>query len=97
MSDEDRFKDNNNGTLTDTKYNLTWTKEDSYQMRKKWCSWKGANNYIGWLNEQNFAGFNEIPPVSKHTPFPTKARGFFNELFFPFHSNVTKYVSLALP
>jgi len=59
MADEDRFKDNENGTLTDTKYNLTWTKEDSYQMRNKWCSWKGATNYIIWLNEQKFAGFDD--------------------------------------
>ena len=59
MANEDRFKDNENETLTDTKYNLTWTKQDSYQMRNKWCSWKGANNYINWLNEQKFAGFDD--------------------------------------
>jgi hypothetical protein len=45
----------------------------------------------------NLAGFNEIPPVSKHTPLPTNANGFFDEFFFPFHSIVTKYVSFLLP
>ena len=33
MTDEERFKDNENGTISDTRYNLMWTKEDSYQMR----------------------------------------------------------------
>ena len=56
MTDEERFKDNENGTISDTRYNLMWTKEDSYQMRNKWCAWKGAHNYIAWLNEQKFAG-----------------------------------------
>ena len=46
MTDEERFKDNENGTISDTRYNLMWAKEDSYQMRNKWCAWKGAHNYI---------------------------------------------------
>ena len=45
----------------------------------------------------NLAGLSEMPPVSKHTPLPTNARGFFNEFLFPFHSIVTKYVSFELP
>jgi len=37
----------------------------------------------------NLAGFKEIPPVSKQTPFPTNANGFDLDLF-PFHSIVTR-------
>ncbi len=59
MSDEERFKDKEDGTILDSRYNLMWTKEDSYQMRNKWCSWKGANNYITWLNEQKYAGYED--------------------------------------
>ena len=59
MANEERFKDNEDGTISDTRYNLMWTKEDSYQMRKKWCAWKGANNFTAWLNEQKFAGHED--------------------------------------
>ena len=45
---------------------------------------------------KNFAGFNDIPPVSKQTPLPTKAKGFVL-LFNPFHSIVTRYEPLILP
>jgi len=36
------------------------------------------------MSSINFAGFKDIPPVSKQTPFPTNANG---ESFFfePFH------------
>ena len=37
-----------------------------------------------FISSMNLAGFNEIPPVSKQTPFPTNPNGF--EFFFvPFH------------
>lgn len=58
MSDE-RFIDNGDGTLTDTKYNLMWLKQDSYQMRGRWCSWKGAQKFAAFLNEQKFAGYDD--------------------------------------
>ena len=44
----------------------------------------------------NLAGFKEIPPVSKQTPLPTKARG-LDLSFKPFHSIVTRYDPLILP
>lgn len=54
-----RFVDNENGTISDSKYKLMWTKEDSYQMRGRWCNWKGANKFVAWLNEQKFGGFED--------------------------------------
>ena len=48
------------------------------------------------MSSMNLAGFKEIPPVSKQTPLPTKARGldFFDK---PYHSIVTRYDPLTLP
>ena len=31
------------------------------------------------MSSINFAGFKEIPPVSKQTPFPTNANGFVSQ------------------
>ena len=45
------------------------------------------------MSSINLAGFKDIPPVSKQTPLPTKAKGFFCFLF-PFHSIVTMYVTM---
>ena len=44
-----------------------------------------------------FAGFKEIPPVSKQTPLPTKDSGAFLSFLFPFHSSVTRNDSFILP
>ena len=46
-----------------------------------------AISYV--ISSINFAGFNEIPPVSKQTPFPTNAKGLDLEEA-PFHSIVTR-------
>ncbi len=60
MSDDgERFQDNDDGTLTDTKYQLMWLKEDSYQIKGKWCTWKGAKKFVDKLNEEKFAGFSD--------------------------------------
>lgn len=57
MPDDNRFTDNDDGTLTDTKYNLMWLKQDSFQAEGKWRSWKKAKKYVEKLNEKKFAGF----------------------------------------
>ena len=56
MSENERFLDNDDGTLTDTKFSLMWLKQDSYQADGKWCTWKGAHKFVTQLNEQTFAG-----------------------------------------
>jgi len=55
----ERFIDNGDGTVTDSKFNKMWIKEDSYLMRSKWCTWKGAQKFANWLNEQKFAGHED--------------------------------------
>lgn len=72
MSEEERFIDNGDGTLTDRKYNLTWLKLDSYQTKGKWCTWKGANKFVARLNEEKFAGYDDW-----RLPTPQQARNLY--------------------
>ena len=73
MSGEERFKDNGNDTLTDSKYNLTWFKQDYYQIKGKWCSWKKANRFVEKMNEEKFAGFDDW-----RLPKPQEARNLYD-------------------
>ena len=59
MSTEDRFIDNEDGTLTDTKFNLMWLKQDTYQLKGTWRSWKKAKKFVERLNEKKFAGYSD--------------------------------------
>ncbi len=59
MTEQERFIDNGDDTLTDTRYNVMWLKHDSYQVKGKWCSWKGANKFVEKLNEEKFAGYDD--------------------------------------
>ncbi|MDH5789095.1 MAG: hypothetical protein OEZ27_00745, partial [Nitrospinota bacterium] len=38
-SDNPRFQDNKNGTVTDLETKLVWEQIDSYQSRKQWINW----------------------------------------------------------
>ncbi|MCH7650246.1 MAG: DUF1566 domain-containing protein [Nitrospinae bacterium] len=55
-SDNPRFQDNQNGTVTDLETQLIWVQLDSYQIRKQWINWHKAQNYICELNETQFGG-----------------------------------------
>ncbi|MCF8720465.1 Lcl C-terminal domain-containing protein [Nitrospina gracilis] len=59
MAEGERFVDNGDGTVTDTKYKMMWLKEDYYQRKGKWCSWAGANKYVKLMNEKQFAGYTD--------------------------------------
>lgn len=54
QSDDPRFQDNKNGTVTDLQENLTWQQLDSYQTLKKWLNWHDAQKYITKLNAEKF-------------------------------------------
>lgn len=53
-SDNPRFQDNQNGTVTDLETKLIWVQLDSYQIRKQWINWHKAQDYIRELNETQF-------------------------------------------
>ena len=56
MNPKERFIDNNNGTLTDQKTGLTWSKEDSWQSEARWVSWDEAMDYIYNFRDIRFGG-----------------------------------------
>ena len=59
------FKDNGDGTITDTANDLTWVREDSWQREAKWFTWDEANDYAINLGGIKFAGHNDwrLPSV----------------------------------
>ncbi|SVD47215.1 uncharacterized protein METZ01_LOCUS400069, partial [marine metagenome] len=50
MSHSIRFKDNQDGTLTDTKTTLRWLREDGWQREGKWFSWDDAKDWALDMN-----------------------------------------------
>ena len=51
-----RFKENGDGTVTDSQLNVMWKKTDSFQDTGKWINWLRTKYYIETTNAQNFAG-----------------------------------------
>lgn len=45
-----RFVDNGDGTITDTKTNLMWVREDSYVDLGKCIDWNNSNSYVSGLS-----------------------------------------------
>lgn len=56
-SEDKRFKDNRNGTITDAKTGLMWMKEDSYLHSGHWLNWFQAIKFVEELNRDQFAGY----------------------------------------
>ena len=56
MTDNKRFIDNGNDTVTDLKMKLVWKKTDSFQDTKKWQNWFKCQDYTEITNIQRFAG-----------------------------------------
>ena len=54
MSNSDRFIDNQNGTVTDSQTNLTWTREDGWQKEGRWFSWDEAKEWAGDISYVKF-------------------------------------------
>lgn len=57
--DKNRFTNNNDGTITDNKTGLMWTKEDSWQTEGKWLSWDEARDFAYNQGYVKLAGFND--------------------------------------
>lgn len=54
-----RFVDNTDGTVTDIRKNLMWTKADTWVELGKRVSWWQGQEYIQELNEKKFAGHSD--------------------------------------
>lgn len=54
-SQDKRFVDNGDGTITDTQTHLMWMKQDSYQRTGHWITWLKAFDYVKKANENGFA------------------------------------------
>ena len=59
MSESDRFKDNEDGTLTDTQTTLTWFLEDGWQREAKWFTWDEAHDLAIDINNLKFCSFQD--------------------------------------
>lgn len=53
-SENPRYQDQKNGTVSDLETKLIWVQIDSYQTRKEWINWNKAQDYIRELNEKKF-------------------------------------------
>ncbi|MEC7640739.1 MAG: DUF1566 domain-containing protein [Nitrospinota bacterium] len=58
MTEKLRFLDNEDGTVTDTKTGLMWTKTDTMNDFKKWVNYQESADYVRGLREKKFAGYD---------------------------------------
>jgi len=68
-SEDKRFIDNGDLTITDTKTGFMWMKEDSYQYKGHWLSWFEAEDYVEELNQERFADYLDwrLPTIKELT------------------------------
>ncbi|TDJ51536.1 MAG: DUF1566 domain-containing protein [Nitrospina sp.] len=59
MTENTRFIDNGNGTITDTQTQLMWKKTDSFQDTKKWKNWFTGHEYMQIVNLERLGGFED--------------------------------------
>jgi Protein of unknown function (DUF1566) len=58
-SNDPRYQDNQDGTVTDLQEGLMWKKEDSYQEQKKWLNWQMGQTYMADINAKRFGGHGD--------------------------------------
>jgi len=58
-SNDPRFKDNNDGTVTDLQEGLMWKKIDLYQEKKIWSSWEESQKLIASFNKEAYAKYSD--------------------------------------
>ncbi len=59
MSNQTRFSDNGDGTVTDTQNGLMWIKTDTMNDLGKWVNYIDSQDYVRALNEKKFAGYED--------------------------------------
>ena len=58
-SNDPRFQDNKDGTVTDLKERLMWKKIDIYQEKKIWINWEDAQTFLEKLNKGAYASYSD--------------------------------------
>ena len=69
MSEQERFVDNGDGTVTDSKTGLMWKQTDTMIDLKKWVNYQESVDYARELRENQFAGFDDWQLPSKEEMF----------------------------
>jgi hypothetical protein len=59
MSDPGRFKDNEDGSITDSQTSLMWITEDAWQREAKWYTWDEAKEWSNYVNGIKFGGYQD--------------------------------------
>jgi len=83
-----RYIDNGNGTITDTKMNLMWTKKDSYVDLGKCLSWNDSKEYVRNLKTGNYNDWRLPTMKDMKTIFEKSKSGnmaFINSIKTPIH------------
>ena len=87
MPNSNRFKDNQDGTLTDTQTTLMWFREDGWQREGKWFSWDEAKDEVHDMNGIKFCGFqdwklpNEDEILTLYNPEEINKDKYGNEIY----------------
>jgi hypothetical protein len=58
-SNDPRFQDNKDGTITDLEKKLMWKKMDIYQEKKIWSSWEDSQKLIESFNKEAYAKYSD--------------------------------------
>ena len=68
-SEDKRFIDNGDRTITDTKTGFMWMQMDSFQHQGHWLNWFGADDYVKELNQERFADYLDwrLPTIKELT------------------------------
>ncbi len=59
MTEQERYVDNGDETVTDRKTGLMWKKTDTMIDLKKWVNYQESVDYVRVLKEKKFAGYDD--------------------------------------
>lgn len=59
MSDEKRFVDNGDGTVSDNETGLVWSKKDSWAIEHDWLTFQEGLTFIDEMNKKEYLGHHD--------------------------------------
>ena len=72
-SSDGRYIDHEDGTITDTKTGLMWTKKDSYADLGKCLDWNASKNYVSLLTTGGYSNWH-LPTVKEYKGIYEKSK-----------------------